>query len=769
MYVSETGDDLANGGQNAPYQTFRRALLDDPDGIIMEGGQYQSLSTENVGSGTIISGGFKKLPVTGGFDWVQANEPTFLLLLGQTGSPGIVLANQAELSNVSVVGGFYSVELKAGARLSEVEFLGGEFASVVVREEHQTRVASMERCRILGGATGVRIDNGASLIMEDCLVENTVGRGLFASAAGTLSVTNSVFQKGRSDGLAISSGGVVLFRNVVSRRNQGSGILVSATEPIIQGCLLAQNDYGIYLDQTDAVVENCTIVDNRVSGVQMRAGNASVRGSIIAYNERYGVQDIAPFNPASAIGGPMIDNIFWENASGSYLDNGTTPVLTLDYLHNELVNGPGSMGNRFEDPGFISVVDHDYRLAAGSSAIDQVVTPAGLITDLKGNSRTVESVGVGHETDEITDLGAYEWQDHFVTNFGDLFSDSSFIQNPFGEGVIEVQKSPDWEFNPVSVFERVYVDFFPSGFRMFSRQNGSFGGVAYRRPELAQELESIGIFKIRLGQQDISGGPSPRIRLAGPGGEVNYSYLLGYDAENIMPTQEGSVYEMVVDMHQGGYRTSPQDAPSSYPMDLFIDLLDFNDLPYEVPIDVTYLEAEFIDRELYDIQFGSTLGLWNFSSDLDGWEPFLVQGGAFRNPILRYNGTQRALEMIIQGDNTFGSWISPDVFLQPGQPYRIDFKISTDQPNATVPAMRLRFGAKNFEFSQDIIVGAFTEGGLAAPADGEIQTYVLYGRMPNNWDPTVPIAVVFDAWQFSLDNRTGSLFLHEATVRVPTN
>ncbi|MEO8274599.1 MAG: right-handed parallel beta-helix repeat-containing protein [Thermoanaerobaculia bacterium] len=143
-------------------------------------------------------------------------------------------------------------------------------------------------------------------------------------------------------------------------------------------------------------VSHNTIVDNAQSGLFLAAST----------HYSYGVP--AGLEPAYAV---VVNNLIWgHDAAGG---DGTSDDLGSNFAPALLYNiyltyvGPNptiDVGNTHGDPGFVSSTVHDYRLAAGSPAVNTGTTwiPTGIPSlDLLGNPRPIGS-GL--------DRGAYERQ-----------------------------------------------------------------------------------------------------------------------------------------------------------------------------------------------------------------------------------------------------------------------------------------------------------------------------------------------------------------------
>jgi hypothetical protein len=146
---------------------------------------------------------------------------------------------------------------------------------------------------------------------------------------------------------------------------------------------------------------NNTVVGSDSSGVHVRvAGGASAGG-------RAGAVRIAK-------------SIIWYNAGPQlqvqFINAQNDPNAEASVAYSDVQGGFAGTGNISADPGFASAAAGDYRLSAGSPAIDAAANyrvPAGVVLDLAGRPRFVDDpatadTGVGPPP--LADLGAYEFQ-----------------------------------------------------------------------------------------------------------------------------------------------------------------------------------------------------------------------------------------------------------------------------------------------------------------------------------------------------------------------
>ena len=773
VYVAVEGDDeTGDGSKQAPFATLERALLAPGNEVIMESGEFLQSGTVIVPANHTVRGGFKQITDPGGeLRWSHHHEPTFILIPGEPGQPGLVLSDGARLETMTLVGGFVSAEMRPGASVWEVIFKGGSFAAIHVTESLPGNPAVIERCQILGGGTGIRVEQEGSAAIRDTLVRDVFGRGITVSGTGDVTIERCVVQRCFAEGISISGNSDVIVENTVVRRNTGHGVRVVQASPLLRGLLIERNDHGILFNFASAPrVEHVTVVANRRSGAFVRESFPQISRSIIAYNNLYGIEEYGTFveegeDPVE--GGPLIDVLFWENRLGHYLDMGEFPLRTVEDFEEELSNEEPAAGIRIEDPRFVDTETGNYRLAADSPALDQVTRLDDYDFDLDGNNRLVDIEGVGNEGFDAMDLGAYEHQGRFVLNLATEYWDNTGVEDPHNDGEIVIKKySPGWSFDPSSPFHRIEAEFLPGRLRYFSRQYESFGTIFREGNDIEQEADKIGVLRARLSSLSEEGLGDTRLRLLGPemGDVVTETVYVG--SKILAPNPAGVEYEVIFDSRQGGYRDIPAEEKPVYPTRFYVDLLDFGDLRSHGIQELNRLAIEWIDRDLWDSQFTEQVVKWDFDpSEPMDWESSGIPE-FFPVSTMRYSPSRRALEHVQRQSDSFGAWAAPLFDLPAGQLFRVDMLISSEEPLDRVPSFRVRLSSKDFEFTHEKPILSFWSGPASATPEGSL--FTMYGRVPADlaeiYGEDVPMRFFWDLWAFGSGNRSGSLLLEEVTV-----
>ena len=798
IHVAVAGNDqTGNGTAASPFASLKRALQASGNLILIESGQYVLAEPLVIGPGRTVEGGFKIIPFasTGGLAYAADGAPTVLLAVGVPGSPALRVDTAALLRGVSIFGGFYSVELLPGGRIFEVEFGGGQFASIMIRTAGGANPAYVERCRILGGGTGIRVDGAARASILETMIRDVQSGGIALSGTGTVTILNSVIQGALGDGITITGNNNAGIQNCVVRRCSGDGIRISRAAPLVRGCLVEQNRFGIRIsDSTNPQVSHCTIVGNRESGVYMRLANPNLDGNIIANNGKFGVQEDNPGSitetdpdgnpiqiPAPTHGGFVVRNILWQNSSGQYLDENSTIIASQADLDSAIVNTGEVSANIIADPLFLDVANKNYRLSATSPAIDAAPIPGLIPEDLEGNSRTIDIPGVGDDgpTANVADLGAYELQNEYSIAFATITSDNSKVPDPTYPGQqTNYKRTSEWEYLENFPGSRPVVDFLPGRIRLKAPGNEALGIVARHRADIFQDSDKILIIDTELAALAPSGRPGIRMRL-GEASNFDIASTFGVwgDAPFSAETDE-KPYPLIVDLVQGGYRRLGASLPERFNTGFFIDYVDFFNQSLHTGMDVRGVRVRHIDRAIFDAQFDRQIAFDSFNPG----DPIVWTNGGVGPPVntprFRYDAIRGGLEIRQLADFSFGTWASPPVPIARGTRFKVDFKVSTQQSGAAAPAFRLRIMSLAYPFIQEMIVLPTANGSSTPPSDGE--RYTMYGYMPNVDYPTpypaqtgdIPeLTVFFDLMGFSYDNRspTGSVLLEEVRITAATN
>lgn len=254
------------------------------------------------------------------------------------------------------------------------------------------------------GGTVVTIGPGGAVIGFTIAGGNAFfGSGLVAQGAGTRIALN-IFQDNQA---LVGSGGAAIYGNNASpliernlfRRNgcdtqytAGVVTFVNTSSPVVASNVFHDNPcqaVNLVLPETASPrVVNNTLVANRV-GIrlyrQVPTAGQVYRNNIVAGNTT-GVQ---------ADGGTEADNPVWQH--NLVFGNGAN--------YAGLQNQTGTQGNLGSDPQFRNAAAFDYRLAAGSPAIDTGTALGAPASDFDGATRPLDGNGDGVAA---FDIGAFE-------------------------------------------------------------------------------------------------------------------------------------------------------------------------------------------------------------------------------------------------------------------------------------------------------------------------------------------------------------------------
>ncbi|MCC5876340.1 MAG: right-handed parallel beta-helix repeat-containing protein, partial [Candidatus Sumerlaeia bacterium] len=363
QYVSPEGNDDNPGTAEAPLQTLDRALERNATEILMRHGNYFLAPTSTVvPAGVVIRGGLEPYYVADEDEtiWAADQRRTVLLKTEIQRTAGFILSpteggnmEGGVLEDVTILGGFTSVEMRDGSRMTNV-ILGGGTSSTVLAQIGNTQLpAILDGVQITGGGgSGVQIAATGSMIIRDTVIRSTGGRGISVTGTGNTLIENSVIQGSNSDGIAILGGNEVTILNNRILRNAESGILVRQTNPTIMGNLIERNDDGLrIINSSESLISQNTVVSNRTSGIFLNRSTPEISYNIIASNQLFGVMEEKELEEPM-VGGPLVGNLFWSNEPANYLDEGDDEWDTADELNTNLLNTVPPEGNIVEDPLF---------------------------------------------------------------------------------------------------------------------------------------------------------------------------------------------------------------------------------------------------------------------------------------------------------------------------------------------------------------------------------------------------------------------------------
>lgn len=769
QYVSPDGDDDNPGTAESPIQTLDRALERSATKILMRHGNYFLPPTSTViPAGVVVRGGLEPYYLDEDEEtiWAADHRRTVLLKTEIQRTAGFILSpteggnmEGGVLENVTILGGFTSVEMRAGSRMTDV-ILGGGTSSTVLAQSGSTEIPSiLDRVQITGGGgSGIQVAATGSMIIRDTLVRNTGGRGISITGTGNTLVENSVIQGSNSDGIAILGGNEVTILNNRILRNSESGILVRQMNPTIMGNLIERNDDGLrIINSSESVISQNTVVSNRTSGIFLNRSTPEISHNIIASNALFGVMEEKELEEPT-VGGPLVGNLFWNNNPANYLDEGDDEWDTADELNTNIINTVPPEGNIVEDPLFTNAARYDYTLKPDSPAINKAPVPELLTIDLHGNPRS-EDLGKDDETP--TDLGAFEYHPLLRTRFATEY----FLESVDPDFGASVKTSPNWRFLAASPFNPGGATFLPGRLRVWSEENDTFAAVARNPVDMTTPADKIAIVRSSLAMREGINGLTARFRFPGHEPPDLVPIYVLETGKDLAPSTDGREYELIFDLRQGRYRDISLDDMDEYPVEYVFDLLDFSGVPVRPEVDITSFEYELVDRDLFELQFNESVEHFDFSDGVEGWESVNL-APIFRAPIMRYSGIRSALEMVRPADTDpensyFGAWVSPPIELVPGTRLRIEMRVSSNRPLEQRAGMRMRFATEEFSFSNEVVIASAFDGPALPSEEGSV--YTMYTTIPEDLNETTA-RFYWDMWNFGEPTRQGSLFLEEFII-----
>ena len=178
--------------------------------------------------------------------------------------------------------------------------------------------------------------------------------------------------------------GNAIHDNGPSPIHQSHGVYVEGRDQLIANNLVYDNDHGfgihVYPSADRVIVVDNTVVGNGYSGILLGAegsttvNNTKVVNNIVAYNHQAGIQSYFPGEVTRGRGNMAYGNLGYGNPDGGFV---TWEGGGIDF----------SLGNVAGDPRFRNRAAHDYRLEAGSRALDRAVAGYSLRRDFAGRRR----------------------------------------------------------------------------------------------------------------------------------------------------------------------------------------------------------------------------------------------------------------------------------------------------------------------------------------------------------------------------------------------
>ncbi|MCB2154062.1 right-handed parallel beta-helix repeat-containing protein [bacterium] len=737
--MSTNGSDEGEGTIAEPFQTVMKAFASPADRIVVAAGDYATtgqlvLSGSRELIGGVQDGDFKA-------DKLSVSRVT---LSSGLGKGGLVLEDNARVAYMTLTGGYWSIEARDNSIIDNCDFEGSTGASIRVQGDASPTIV---KCEFITGLSGVEVTNNADVLIDRCYFIDHRGRGIVVKGDSTATIVRTEVRRSDAEGISFFENATGLVQNSFVHRSTDAGIRCQGTSPQLIGNIVSLNEDGILLEAgSQAIISNNTIAKNRQAGLRIDESLPKVRQNIFAENDDYGVSEAE-----QTVGDEISENIFAKNILGSYLDAGTTPVLTAEAINTSLVNDGTQFGNLVEDEFlFVDSANEDFRLADGASAIDRLaLNDAGFEYDAMGVPRLFDVAGVGNEQDDVLDIGALEAGQTTSYRFG------SFLDG--------------WELVDVLAWEPISLRSIPGRIEFGGIKEESYGGAIIEGMPNIQSPDTLLQMRHRIASAgpDIAGMPEVRMRQNGLLNQLSFSSAF-VPAQNqvLAPPESGRDYYQIIDFQNGSLRTNPGTTPFYYTLSL--DMLEFGRSPARTkamtPFDFEEIDATEIDRASFDSQF-SPYREFTFDQDAEGWQ-FFDYVSLFDVPTHGHDIGRGALWLAPSSNTCFGFWSSARMEMTPGTIVRITSTLSCDEPDERIVSdLRMRFGSWTFEYYQTMTTASLAAGYTGVIPDADGNDLVMYAVIPDDIDEN-GFYLAFDLMGFNPTISSQPIYLEN--VRIDT-
>jgi hypothetical protein len=269
---------------------------------------------------------------------------------------------------------------------------GGDFGAIRVQNSNATlRELTITNSRGRFAAAALLVDGG-SVVVDDCTFTDNVSQGVGVivdvAAGGRLQIFRSQFR-----------------RNTAGTAPDDEGVIQStlSTLEIYNTTIAESTGNAVMADFRGAqvIMHNNTIANNAGTGLFLHDQTAArVANNVFANNGMYGLYELG----ASSDPPYLRNNLFWQNTLGAYVDEGPAvgnPAANRILNTANAINALGGAANNVvADPRFFSLPAGNFRLTAGSAAIDAADATYAPATDYDGRPRP---------RGNADDIGAFEF------------------------------------------------------------------------------------------------------------------------------------------------------------------------------------------------------------------------------------------------------------------------------------------------------------------------------------------------------------------------
>ncbi len=383
FYVSANGsDNTGNGSMGNPWRTVAYAVQSISPSAV-------NTAFINITAGTFTGSVSMKDYITleGGWDLAfSQNNPALnvTVLRPQTTSQNLILCSGTNtFSGLTLSNASTAIQATSGNII---------ITSCIIKD-------NLNR--------GVSVEGNVKLTVNGCsFISNPVG--IYSYLATEVSITQNNFNKNTDKAIYVTfystpiidknifdsnktcvyisrdnSGGAIIKRNIFYK-STFHGIYLYRSASRVENNVFILNESGLYCDSySPAKIYNNTFNSNRADGISLTSTGSDIKiiNNIIVNSSKYGIAEYdVSCDPH------LRNNCIFSNISGSYLDEGTTPVLLIN--SGNIQNGTSPVENNIsKDPIFQNDFQYDFHIAYGSPCIDAGNPSDAPTTDFDGKTR----------------------------------------------------------------------------------------------------------------------------------------------------------------------------------------------------------------------------------------------------------------------------------------------------------------------------------------------------------------------------------------------
>ncbi|MEZ6244031.1 MAG: FG-GAP-like repeat-containing protein [Phycisphaerales bacterium] len=250
---------------------------------------------------------------------------------------------------------------------------------------------------IEGGSDTIKWDNSDGGVLENCTIRNADDDMIEVANGSDLTITSCTLTDSNDDGVVVSGGDATLVAcNIDQMNDRAISITSSGSTVSVRRCTIWNSGYGVRTTYGTATIVNCVFYD--IDSDAVRGENSSVLHVYACTMDDIGSDGVQSYGTAN-----VYDNIMTHiGDDGMDKESGT-----FNASHNLIWSYADSRSEGFDsteysfDPGYVDRSARDYRLSAGSGAID--------IGQSISSMTSVDRLNGPRPTGSGWDLGAYEY------------------------------------------------------------------------------------------------------------------------------------------------------------------------------------------------------------------------------------------------------------------------------------------------------------------------------------------------------------------------